>query len=70
MQLRIDDANALFHIHNAPTSEGAPTFVFVNALTGTTDHWEAAVAPALRDGLGPQIAMLLEHPDRLQAVVP
>ena len=25
----------------------------VNALTGTTDHWEAEIAPALRDaGLG------------------
>lgn len=28
--------------------EGAPTFVFVNALTGSTDHWEAVVAPDLR----------------------
>ena len=49
MQLRIDDANALFHVHNSPTRDDAPTFVFVNALTGTTDHWEAAVAPALRE---------------------
>jgi pimeloyl-ACP methyl ester carboxylesterase len=31
-----------------PGREGAPSFVFVNALTGTTDHWEAVVAPALR----------------------
>ena len=33
----------------APGRAGAPSFVFVNALTGTTEHWEAAVAPALRD---------------------
>lgn len=33
----------------APGRSGAPSFVFVNALTGTTDHWEAAVAPALRE---------------------
>jgi pimeloyl-ACP methyl ester carboxylesterase len=37
----------------APERAGAPSFVFVNALTGTTDHWEAAVAPALRaEGFG------------------
>ncbi|MEM0987979.1 MAG: alpha/beta fold hydrolase [Pseudomonadota bacterium] len=45
--LNLDDQNALFYLHHA--SEGdKPTFVFVNALTGTTDHWEAVVAPALR----------------------
>ena len=46
--LRIDDGNALFYLHEAPAREGAPTFLFVNALTGTTDHWESTVAPALR----------------------
>jgi len=25
------------------------TFVFVNALTGSTDHWEAEIGPSLRD---------------------
>lgn len=46
---RIDDRNSLFHLHTPPTREGAPTFFFINALTGSTDHWEAAVAPALRE---------------------
>lgn len=47
--LRLDDANNLYVIAHPPTRDGAPTFVFVNAITGSTDHWEAAVAPALRD---------------------
>lgn len=47
-EFEIDPQNSLFYLHNPPTREGAPTFVFVNALTGTTDHWEAAVAPVLR----------------------
>lgn len=46
--LKLDDDNALFYLHTAPTKAGAPTFVFVNALTGTTDHWEKTVAPGLR----------------------
>ena len=45
--LEIDAENALYYIHHEPEG-GKPTFVFVNALTGTTDHWEAVVAPALR----------------------
>lgn len=48
--LTIDGDNGLFYLHTLPAREGAPTFVFVNALTGTTDHWEAVVARALRDG--------------------
>ncbi|QIE55410.1 alpha/beta fold hydrolase [Pikeienuella piscinae] len=46
---QIDAENSLFHLYEPPAREGAPTFFFVNALTGSTDHWEAAVAPALRD---------------------
>lgn len=45
--LHLDDDNSLYYEHHAPTSDG-PTFVFVNALTGSTQHWEAEVAPALR----------------------
>ncbi|MEX2518940.1 MAG: alpha/beta hydrolase [Paracoccaceae bacterium] len=45
---RIDEENSLFYLHEAPRRGGAPTFLFVNALTGSTDHWEAVVAPALR----------------------
>ncbi|MGB0505370.1 MAG: alpha/beta fold hydrolase [Pikeienuella sp.] len=48
-ELKIDGENTLFHIHHKPTREGAPTFLFVNALTGSTDHWEAVVALILRD---------------------
>lgn len=43
------EGGALAHIHHRPAREGAPSFVFVNALTGSTDAWEAAVAPALRE---------------------
>ena len=48
MHLKIDDRNSLYHIHEPPSREGAPTFFFVNALTGSTDHWEAMIAPELR----------------------
>lgn len=51
--LQIGSTNSLFYLHSAPTRERAPTFVFVNALTGSTDAWEAVVAPALRaEGFG------------------
>lgn len=46
--LKIDDDNAIFHIHHA-APEGAPTFVFINALTGNTGAWEGVVAPRLRE---------------------
>lgn len=48
MLLQIAPGAGLFHLHARPDRAGAPTFVFVNALTGATDAWEAAVAPALR----------------------
>lgn len=48
MHLALSKSDALFHIHHAPARDGAPTFVFVNALTGSTEAWEAVVAPALR----------------------
>ena len=48
-RLEIDAENALFHLHTPPARESAPSFVFVNALTGNTDAWEAVVAPALRE---------------------
>lgn len=47
--LDLGEGNGLFHLHEGPTGEGLPTFVFVNALTGSTDHWEAVTAPALRE---------------------
>jgi pimeloyl-ACP methyl ester carboxylesterase len=45
---QLDAGNGLFYLHTAPQRADAPTFVFVNALTGSTDHWEAVIAPALR----------------------
>ncbi len=52
-ELRIDGENCLYFLHAPASDSGAPTFVFVNALTGSTDHWEAVVAPALRsNGFG------------------
>ncbi len=45
--LEIDSENALYYLHTPPQGD-RPTFVFINALTGTTDHWEAVIAPALR----------------------
>ena len=47
--LQLDPCNSIFYVHFRPRRETAPTFVFVNALTGSTDHWEAVVAPRLRD---------------------
>jgi pimeloyl-ACP methyl ester carboxylesterase len=46
--LAIDNNNSIYYEHNLPSREEAPTFVFVNALTGNTGAWEAVVAPGLR----------------------
>lgn len=46
--LALDHDNNLFYASHPPSRSGAPTFVFVNALTGSTDTWESAIAPALR----------------------
>jgi len=45
---QINSGNGLFNLHTEPLRPDAPTFVFVNALTGSTDHWEQVIAPALR----------------------
>jgi len=44
-----DCDNALYYEYREPSREGAATFVFINALTGNTQAWEAKVAPLLRD---------------------
>ncbi|MGF1476438.1 MAG: alpha/beta fold hydrolase [Geminicoccaceae bacterium] len=44
----IDERNGLYVEHRRPQRSDAQTFVFVNALTGSTDAWEAVVAPSLR----------------------
>ena len=46
--LSLDDQNSLYYLHTPPNRDGAPTFVFINALTGTTDHWETTVCDGLR----------------------
>jgi len=48
MHLSLSETDALHYQHHEPSRPGAPTFVFVNALTGSTDAWEAVVAPRLR----------------------
>ncbi|MEO1067188.1 MAG: alpha/beta hydrolase [Pseudomonadota bacterium] len=49
----VSAGNSLYYEHHAPERDGAPTFVFVNALTGNTQAWEAVVAPTLRaEGFG------------------
>jgi len=45
----IDANNGLFYEHTPPARSGAPSFVFVNALTGNTQAWEAVVASRLRE---------------------
>lgn len=49
MLLTLGTGDALFYLHTPPAKPGLPTFVFVNALTGSTAAWEDAVAPALRE---------------------
>ena len=41
------EIDGLFCVSHPPT-DGDQTFAFVNALTGSTDHWEDRIAPALR----------------------
>ncbi len=47
-QLNLSPGNGLFYDYAPPGARGS-TFVFVNALTGSTAMWEAEIAPALRD---------------------
>ena len=41
--------DGLYYEHNHPATAEAPTFVFVNPITGSVDIWQTEVAPALRD---------------------
>lgn len=50
--LSFGDDGGLYYEYDAPAADGE-TFVFVNALTGSTGMWQAEIAPALRaDGFG------------------
>ena len=48
-QLEIEPGESLYYTQAEPARSGAPSFLFVNALTGSADAWEAVVAPALRE---------------------
>ena len=46
--LPLNANEALYYELDQPSRTDAPTFVFVNAITGDTSMWQAAVGPALR----------------------
>ena len=46
--LPLNAKEALYYELDQPNKAGSPTFVFVNAITGDTSMWQAAVGPALR----------------------
>lgn len=48
-ELELSAGESIYYEYDPPGAKGV-TFVFVNALTGSTDAWEAKVAPALRAG--------------------
>ncbi|WP_119167294.1 alpha/beta hydrolase [Algihabitans albus] len=47
-RFEIAPGESLSFAYTPPTTDGGFTFVFVNALTGTAESWEADIAPALR----------------------
>ncbi|MEO1842567.1 MAG: hypothetical protein ABGY21_13815 [Pseudomonadota bacterium] len=47
--LKLGPNDGLYYEHSHPANTGAPTFVFVNPITGSVDIWQAEVGPALRD---------------------
>ncbi len=51
--LEIGPKDGLYYEYDAPVEGGSCTFVFVNAITGSTDMWQGAIGPALRgEGFG------------------
>ena len=47
--LQLNPDEGLYYEHDLPQHEGAPTFVFVNPITGSVDIWQGEVAPFLRE---------------------
>jgi len=47
--LQINDHEGLYYELDLPSRAGAPTFVFVNAITGDAGMWQAEIGPALRE---------------------
>lgn len=46
--LELGPDDAIHYEHDAPSSPGGVTFVFVNAITGDTALWQSRLGPALR----------------------
>lgn len=49
VNLELSPGNGLFYEHAEPSSEGGATFVFFNALSGSTQMWTDTVGTALMD---------------------
>lgn len=47
--LNLNDREGLYYELDRPSRAGAPTFVFVNAITGDAGMWQAEIGPALRE---------------------
>lgn len=51
--LELGPNDGLYYEYTAPSRDGAPTYVFVNPITGDVGLWNAAIVPALqKDGYG------------------
>ena len=47
--LELSPQDSIYYEYAAPTSSDGCTFVFFNALTGSTDMWNAAISPQLQE---------------------
>ena len=47
--LELGPHDGLYYEFDSPSQDGAPTFVFVNPITGDTAPWQLEIGPALRD---------------------
>ncbi|MDA1101425.1 MAG: alpha/beta hydrolase [Proteobacteria bacterium] len=47
--LQLNDHEGLYYEWDQPCRVDAPTFVFVNAITGDAGMWQTEIGPALRD---------------------
>ncbi len=46
--LELGPHDGLYYEFDSPSQDGAPTFVFVNPITGDTAPWQLEIGPALR----------------------
>lgn len=47
--LEIDSMNGLYYEYDQPSRAAAPTFTFINPITGDCSLWQALIGPALRE---------------------